>query len=269
MSHTRPLPSSLRRTAIAVLALALVACGTRKPVPPPSPERLAMMSAELASQEQRLAAWAGDTSDSSPIVTRVVFDRGMYKPGIERLRVVRRQNTMNNVAAQVVLNVALIALTRGVAVQGFSKENLAGDEMTELADDPVARNPAMQEIADGLGRVATRFYARRAIDNLATAKTDGSTAEEIASYSRMPQDLGTPLTPGGWQLVYENLAADDDLYRLKFGANLGRSAGCSYISDPLTWSAWQADGWQRLREERAKATTQCVATLGAAIAANW
>lgn len=258
---------------MAGLVLALAACGTRKPAPPPTPNQLAAMAASLAEQEQRLATLAADTSDASPIVTRVVFNRGNYKPGIEGLRVVRRQNTFNNVAVQVALNVALIALTRSAAVQSFSKDDLGGDDIPELANDPVALNPAMREVADGLGRMATRFYARRAIEAVAAAKTDGSTPEEIAGASQIPKDFGTALTPGGWQLVYENLASGDDLYRLKFGAHLGRvfkgSTGCAYVSEPAAWGAWQADGWRRLREERAKATTQCIATLSAQVAANW
>lgn len=263
----------LRRAAVAALALALAACGTRQPAPPPSPEQLAAMASELARQEERLAALAADDSAQSPIVTRVSFSRGTYRPGIEQLRVVRRQNTINNVAAQVALNVAFIVLARGAAVNSFSKDDLAGDDLPELAGHPAAANPAMQEVAEGLGRVATRFYARRAIEAVAAAKTDGSAPEDILGAAQIPADFGTVLTPGGWHLVYENLAGDDDLYRLRFGAQLGRTfkgpGGCGYVSEPLPWAAWQADGWQRLREERAKATTACVDQLGAYITANW
>ncbi|WP_323500062.1 hypothetical protein [Variovorax sp. RTB1] len=275
MSHTRSFPSCAapRCALVVAIVLTLAACGTRKPAPPPSADRLAAMATALAVQEQRLAVLASDTSDDSPIVTRVVFNRGMYKPGIERLRVVRRQNTVNNVAAQVALNIALIALTRGAAVQGFSKDELAGDAMPELANDPVSANPASQDVANGLGRMATRFYARRAIEAVAVAKTDGSTPEEIADASQIPKDLGTALNPTGWQLVYENIASGDDLYRLKFGAQLGRTfkgpVVCGYVSEPLGWAAWQVDGWQHLREERAKAVTRCTTDLGAYIAANW
>lgn len=231
------------------------------------------MAADLSRQEEKLALLAADASAQSPIVTRVSFSRGNYKPGIEQLRVVRRQNTVNNVAGQVVLNVALIALTRGGAVQGFSKDELAGDEIPELAGDPVAANPAMQDVADGLGRVATRLYVHRAIEAVAEAKTDGSTPAEILAAAQLPTDFGTALTPAGWKLVYEELTSVDELYRLKFGANLGRRfngpVGCGYASDALPWAAWQADGWKRLREERDKASRICVDQLGAYIRANW
>lgn len=263
----------LRPAVIAALALAVAGCSTRQPVPPPSPEQVAAMASELARQEARLAALAADSSAQSPIVTRVTFNRGNYKPGIEQLRVVRRQNTVNNVAAQVALNVALIALTRGGAVQGFSKDELAGDEIPELAGHPAATNPAMQDVADGLGRVATRLYVKRAIEAVAEAKTDGSTPAEILAAAQIPTDFGTALTPAGWRLVYEDLTSDGELYRLKFGAHLGRSfkgpTGCGYASEALSWAAWQADGWQRLQEERAKAANACVDQLGAYVTANW
>lgn len=259
--------------SVLVLATALAGCGTRKPVAPPSPAQLAAMEADLAQQKARLAALAVEDVQQSAIVTRVRFDRGSYRPGFERLRVVRRQNTFNNVAAQVVLNVALIALTRSAAVQGFSKDDLAGDELAELSNEPFAANPAMQELADGLGRVATQHYVRRAMEAVAQAGTDGSTLEDTLGAVQLPQDFGTPLTPGHWHLVYENLTGDDETYRLKFGATLGynhRGAqGCTHASEPLPWSQWRADGWQRLREERTKALSHCLDVLGTYLRTHW
>lgn len=273
MSHTRSSP--FFRTVVLALALALAACGTKKPAPAPSADQLAAMATRLTAQEQRLADLAGDKSDTSPVVTRVVFNRGNYKPGIERLRVVRRQNTINGVAAQVVLNVALIALAGGGGVQGFSKNDLAGDEIPELANDAVAENPALKDLPDGLGRVATRLYARRAIDAVAEAKTDGSTPQEIADASQMPKVVDTPLLPAGWQFVYDTLVSGEELFRLKFGAQMGRPGfrrppmGCIYESEPLSWAAWGANGWQRLRSERAQAVTRCTAELGSYAETRW
>ena len=76
-------------------------------------------------------------------------------------------------------------------------------------------------------------------------------------------------------LVYENLAGSDELYRLNFGAELGRPgfmrppAACSYESEPVAWAAWQADHWQRLRDERAKAVARCTTTLAATPEKFW
>lgn len=262
-----------RAPPLALVVLSLAACGTRQPAPPPSPERLAAMATALEAHEKQLAVLASDTSETSPITVPVLFNRGTYKPGIEQLRVVKRQNTFNHVAGQVVLNVALIALTRSAGAHGFSKDELAGDEIPELAGHPALANPATNDLAESLGRVTTRFYAQRAIEAIAVAKDDGSTPQEIADASQLPKDAGTPLTPGSWHLVYENLSTGDDLYRLKFGAQLGRTfkgpVGCSHVSEPVRWADWQADGWQRLRDERAKAVAQCTATLGGYVRAKW
>jgi len=84
--------------------------------------------------------------------TRVRFSRGMYKPGIEQLRVVRRENTMNNIAGQVALNIALSVIAGGVSVgaQGFSKDDLGGTTLEALKDDPLGVNPAISELNDAL-----------------------------------------------------------------------------------------------------------------------
>ncbi len=207
--------------------------------------------------------------------TRLRFNRGLYKPGIERLRVVRRENTVNNVAGQIALNVAFAVLVRGAAVQGFSKDDLGGDTLDALKDDPLGVNPAMAELNEALGKVATDIYRKRAEAAHATALTDGSTPEEIAEAGKVQAEADTPLLPGPWHLVYENLTGSDELFRLKFGAELGRPgfmrppATCFYQSEPVAWAQWQADNWQRLREERTKAVAVCTETLAATPEKRW
>ncbi len=209
--------------------------------------------------------------------TRVRFSRGMYKPGIEQLRVVRRENTMNNIAGQVALNIALSVIAGGVSVgaQGFSKDDLGGTTLEALKDDPLGVNPAISELNDALSKVATDIYRKRAEAAYATAMTDGSTPEEIEEARKVQAVADTPLLPGSWHLVYENLTGSDELYRLKFGAELGRAgfmrppAACFYQSEPVAWNEWQADNWQRLREERAKAVARCTETLSATPEKFW
>lgn len=184
--------------------------------------------------------------------TRVRFDRGVYKPGIERLRVVRRENTVGPVAGQVALNVAFAVLAADLAL-----------------------NPAVGELTDALSKVATAIYRRRAEAAHALALTDGSTPEEIAEAAKVQAVADTPLLPGPWHLVYENLLGSDALFRLKFGAQLGRPgfmrppADCFYQSEPVAWAQWQADHWQRLREERAKAVAACTEALAATPEKRW
>jgi len=209
--------------------------------------------------------------------TRVRFNRAAYKSGIERLRVVRRENTGNQIAGQIALNVALSLIAGGVSVggQSFSKDELAGTTLEELKDDPVSANPAIVELTDALSKVATDIYRKRAEAAHALALTDGSTPEEIEEAGRVQKEADTPLNPGAWHLVYENLTGTDELFRLKFGAQLGRAgfmrppAACFYQSEPIAWTQWQADNWQRLREERAKAVASCTETLAATPEKFW
>jgi hypothetical protein len=209
--------------------------------------------------------------------TRMRFTRGVYKPGIERLRVVRREDTGNYVATQVALNVAttLIAGRLSLGAQGFSKDDLGGVTPEELKDDPLAVNPAITELNDALSKVATDIYRKRAEAAYATALTDGSTPEEIEEARKVQKEADTPLNSGPWHLVYENLAGSDELFRLKFGAELGRAGfmrppfACLYQSEPVAWTQWKADNWQRLREERAKAVASCTETLAATPEKRW
>lgn len=239
---------------------------------------------EVPAPATESAAVAADTpappAEAAPVpqpTTRLRFNRGLYKPGIERLRVVRREDTGNYIAGQVALNVAttLIAGRLSIGAQGFSKDDLGGVTPEELKDDPLAVNPAMSELNDALSKVATDIYRKRAEAALATALTDGSTPEEIEEARQIQKEADTPLLPGPWHLVYENLTGTDELFRLKFGAELGRPGfmrpplECFYQSEPVAWTQWKADNWQRLREERAKAVASCTETLAAAPEKRW
>lgn len=226
-----------------------------------------------------IAPARADSTDAqaSALQTRLRFDRSSYKPGIERLRVVKRENTINNAAAQVFLSVAASALAGGVSIggQGFSKDHLAGTDLDELNGDPVAVNPAISDLNDALSRVATEIYRKRAETAHAEALQDGSTPEEIEEASQVQKEADTPLRPGAWHLVYENLSGSDELFRLKFGAELGRPgfrrppAICAYESEPIAWAQWKSDNWQRLRDERAKAVTRCTEALAATPENRW
>ncbi len=131
----------------------------------------------------------------------------------------------------------------------------------------------MKELPEALGEIATRVYAERAWKELQRGRSEsGWTREDMAAAAQLPVEADAPINPGAWRLVYENLSGQDELYRLQFSAGLALAsprfglppmpANCSYHSEPVAWTAWQADGWQRLREERAKALARCVETLG-------
>jgi hypothetical protein len=266
MIKKKPRASALCTITLAFTALSVHAEPEAQPAAAPTSSVAAAVPANSAPATQDAA-----------LQTRLRFSRGALKPGIEGLRVVRRENTINNVAGQVATSVAASVLSGGIAIggNGFSKGDLAGTTLEELKDDPVAVNPALNDLNDALSRVATDIYRGRVAAARATALQDGSTPEEIEDTSKVPVEADTPLHPGAWHLVYENLAGSDELYRLNFGAELGRPgfmrppAACAYQSEPIAWTQWQADHWQRLREERVKAVAYCTAKLAATPEKFW
>lgn len=184
---------------------------------------------------------------------------------------------MGNVAGQVALSAAVSLLTGSIAfgARGFSKDQMAGEAIDELKDDPVAVNPAISDLNDALSAVASAIYRRRVAEAREAALQDGSTPEEIEAASQMPKEADTPLHPRAWQLVYENLTGSDEMFRLKFGAELGRPgfrrppATCFHESEPIAWEQWRANHWRRLHEERAKAVAKCTETLAAVPESRW
>jgi hypothetical protein len=141
--------------------------------------------------------------------------------GFEQLRVVRRDHTGRAVAAQVALNAGLGVVTggRGGFVQGFSKDDLIGDAVPELAGQSWAGNPGLKELPQALGEIATRVYAARAWKELERGRSEsGWTREDMVAAARLPAEADAPVNPGVWRLVYENLSGQDELYRLQFHA---------------------------------------------------
>ena len=266
-----------RRAALRACGIALAVAGFSAHAEPDAPASAMQQPTEATTDAPAVPAASVAAAVPAQPQTRLRFRLGTYKPGIERLRVVRRENTMNNIAGQVALNIALSVIAGGVSVgaQGFSKDDLGGTMLDALKDDPLGANPAMNELKDALGKVATDIYRKRAEAAYATALTDGSTPEEIEEARKVQAEADTPLLPGPWHLVYENLTGSDELFRLKFGAELGRAgfmrppAACFYQSEPVAWEQWQADNWQRLREERAKAVARCTETLSATPEKFW
>ncbi|ADU36365.1 hypothetical protein Varpa_2159 [Variovorax paradoxus EPS] len=267
--------AALRRGALGI-ALLLTACVTQPPLAATQPD-------EAAASAPALSSYAA-ADGLVPVGTTKVRLRGKsYPDGFDRLRIVRRDHTGRAVAAQVALNVGLAAVTGrvgGFAAEGFSKDNLVGDPVLELAGQPWANNPGMKELPEALNEIATRVYAARAWKELERGRSEsGWTREDMVAAAQLPAEADAPINPGAWRLVYENLSGQDELYRLQFSAGLALAslrfglppmpANCFYQSEPVAWTTWQADGWLRLREERAKALAKCVETLGQTKARLW
>ena len=263
-------PTSRLGGALAVLALwSATAC---------------MAQTEEATSAAAPAAATGSSSESAATRstdnlprTRLRFERGMYKPGIESLSVVRRESTLSNVAGQVAISVVASILSRGVALGGssFSKNDLAGDPIAELANDPVAVHAAQSDLNEALSRVATRIYQERADVARAEAKEEGLSQAEIDKAGQLQPEADTPLRAGSWQLVYENLNGTDELFRLTLGAELGKPGfrrpplTCAYASEPIAWNDWRANNWQKLRDERALGVAACAQVLAASPPDRW
>ncbi|MFS2051028.1 hypothetical protein ACEN9J_35820 [Variovorax sp. Varisp41] len=267
--------TTVLRPGALCLALLLCACTTQPPLTATQPE-------EAAASAPALDSYVAADGIVPVGTTRLHLRGSKYPDGFEQLRVVRRDHAGRAVATQVALQVGLAAVTggRALAVQGFSKEELAGDTIPELASQPWAANPGMKELPEALGEMATRVYAARAWKELERGRSEsGWTHEDMVAAAQLPAQADAPVSPGAWHLIYENLSGKDDLYRLQFSATLDLAsprfglppmpAGCRYQSEPVAWKAWQSNDWQRLREERAKALAQCVETLGQTRARLW
>lgn len=265
-------PTSKLGGTLAVLALvSATACMARA-----EEVSTALAAPSAASTDVSAEAPATKSPESAPR-TRLRFERGLYKPGIETLSVVRRENTMNNVAGQVAISVVTTLLSGGVAIggSGFSKNDLGGEPVVELANDPLAVHPAKSDLGEALSEVATRIYRERAEAARAEAREEGLSQEEIDKAGQLQAEADSPLRAGPWKLVYENLSGDDELFRLTMGAELGKPGfrrpplTCTYASEPIAWNDWRANNWQKLREERALGVASCAKTLAAAPVERW
>lgn len=107
------------------IALAVLGFAAHADVDAPATAAQPAVQAEQVEVQPAAEAAATAPAASAP-QTRLRFHRGSYKPGIEKLRVVRREDTVGNVAGQIALNVALAVLAGGVAVRGVSKDELGG-----------------------------------------------------------------------------------------------------------------------------------------------
>jgi hypothetical protein len=142
------------------------------------------------------------TSTNPPQAVNVAYFRGLPgKPALKEepkeIVIVRTKNTANNVAAQVALNVVMLALGGGAGLSGFSKYELKGDAIEELKDRSNIRNP-----------IPTDFVQK--VQQLVNGWTEGKPEYKQGRYKNVLMVAG-----GSSKLVYESLSGDDsDKYRL-------------------------------------------------------
>lgn len=131
------------------------------------------------------------------------------------VRIVQRETTGRNVAAQVGLNVLMLALGGGVVMNTFGKDDLTGDEITDVTNRVHLINP-----------VPTAF-----VKSLQDA-VDARMAQEGIWKDR---DFRNPLIVGGGRaaLVYDTLTGSGDpLYQFVLQLDVYKRGEGSWVMPP-------------------------------------
>ncbi|MDR0276262.1 MAG: hypothetical protein LBI48_13205 [Burkholderiaceae bacterium] len=108
-------------------------------------------------------AGCASTPAAPPGTLRVTYslqliDGTRLKEAPTEIRLVQRETTGRAVAAQAVLNILLVALTRSVAVSGFSKTDLKGERIEDVDDRVNLQNPVSTVFVQSLqGTVDARM----------------------------------------------------------------------------------------------------------------
>jgi len=132
------------------------------------------------------------------------------------VRVVSRATTGRSVAIQIGVNVLMLALGGGVGAQGFSKNDLKGEEIADVVDRSNINNP-----------VSTSFVA----------ELSQSVSESISGNAEWRSRVyGRPLYIGGGSaaLVYDELFGEKEEFRLKLSLEVykRKEAGGLSFSSP-------------------------------------
>jgi hypothetical protein len=123
---------------------------------------------------------------------------GHLKKVPEEVDIVRRETTQRQVGAQVVVNIALLAVAGGMGVSPFSKNDLKGDEITIDGTREHLRNPVASEF---IQRLQHRIDAALQADHALREKSFAQPLQVAGGYAR---------------LVYETLlGTDEEQFRLK------------------------------------------------------
>lgn len=146
---------------------------------------------------------ATDTASPTAMPLRVTYSTNLgdgqwLKDKPEEVSIVTRATTGKAVAAQVFMNVAMIALVGGVGVRTFSKDQLQGERIDDVTHRDHLRNP-----------VPDAFVSRL------QQKIDAAVAADPALSDKLYEH---PLVVGGGSaaLVYHTLAGtDEESYQLR------------------------------------------------------
>jgi hypothetical protein len=180
---------------------------------------------------------------------------GAMKPEMDDLRVVRLQETGNEIGRQVALNVALMLFTGGGAlgIRIFAKEDFKGVPPEDAVDIERLKNPALKRLTAELERRSNAWLSER---------------EKTRS-----QRFARPLVVSAatWRLVYSALNETLPTYQLRFEVGIYKSRdkpsfftgdkrgghSCNFVSDARPMDAWKAGDYQAVVDLEPKAVVQC------------
>ncbi|SFU80324.1 hypothetical protein SAMN05216350_105233 [Polaromonas sp. YR568] len=191
-------------------------------------------------------------------------DNVATKEVMDELRVVRQQATHNAVGQQVVLNVAMMLLSGGRALnfQSVSKDNFAGISPEGAVNTARLTNPARTLLPGELQQRVSTWLAGQ--DKTRDMKFTGNLVVNSAT----------------WRLVYNSLDPADTAYRLRLETEIFKvresssffmpkvRAGkpCKYESDARPMSEWQAGDYQAVVDLAPVAVKQCATEFAAQLA---
>jgi hypothetical protein len=191
-------------------------------------------------------------------------DNVAVKEVMDELRVVRQQATHNAVGQQVVLNVAMMLLSGGRALnfQSVSKDNFAGISPEGAVNTARLTNPARTLLPAELQQRVSAWLAGQ--DKTRDMKFTGNLVVNSAT----------------WRLVYNSLDSADTSYRLRleteifkvresssfFMPKVRAGKSCKYESDARPMSEWQAGDYQAVVDLAPVAVQQCATEFTAQLA---
>lgn len=186
--------------------------------------------------------------------TRSLPDQSYVKNLPQEVRLISRASTGKSVAMQVGVNVLSLALGGEVGGQGFSKNELRGEVISDVDDRDNVRNP-----------VATRFVSR----------VKDVVNESVATNPEWKSKVFVnPILVGGGSaaLVYESLLGDDELFRLKLFLEVYKrkeARGFSFsgpyevvdcsteTESPRVLSEWSSNDYVLVKSELASQLDRC------------
>lgn len=186
-------------------------------------------------------------------------DGSWLKERPTEVRIVRAKNTQNNVAAQIGLNVLMLAMGVGAGFRTFSKDGLKGEEITDLIDRSNIKNP-----------IPTDFAMK--IDQTVNAWIQTKPEYKTKTFKHTVNVAG-----GSSRLMYEALSGEDaEKYKLAtemviykqresvgfFSFRPSNTLDCGEKSKlTLTEKEWAEDNYSRVKTQLALSLESCEAKL--------